>query len=131
MFPSSPEWWNGRHDRLKICCEQSCKSSSLFSGRTRFPVKGNLFCLTCHMRRVIFLAAGLRIVCGSRQPRPCGRLLYPCCRRCLLWFWQPLCMRQWHEVKSHSAALPYQEYFGFRCPEGNSPVFLEVKASCF
>ena len=39
----SPEWWNGRHDRLKICCEQSCKSSSLFSGIWRLPVSGSLF----------------------------------------------------------------------------------------
>ena len=29
---TSPEWWNGRHERLKIFCQRWRKSSSLFSG---------------------------------------------------------------------------------------------------
>ena len=32
--PSEPVWWNGRHDRLKICCARACLSSSLRTGIT-------------------------------------------------------------------------------------------------
>ena len=44
-----PEWWNGRHDRLKICCEQSCKSSSLFSGIESFSNREAFFCLNFYV----------------------------------------------------------------------------------
>ena len=43
---TSPEWWNGRHERLKIFCQRWRKSSSLFSGIISLFVKSGLFCLT-------------------------------------------------------------------------------------
>ncbi len=38
-----PEWWNGRHERLKIFCQRWRKSSSLFSGTSNRLVLAKRF----------------------------------------------------------------------------------------
>ena len=40
---TSPEWWNGRHERLKIFCQRWRKSSSLFSGRWTSDFRKSFF----------------------------------------------------------------------------------------